>query len=495
MFPRPQLDPDSEVPLYKQLHSQLRDWIDGGRLPHGERLPSTRELAGLLGLNRTTVSACYSLLESDGLIRGHVGRGSFVIGEPKGQAQGLDWDVLLQDLERVPMGPSQMQAPSEGTISFATARPREELFPMEEVRATCREVLAGSDASGILQLGSPGGYPRLRDYLLAGARRDHIARPQDDLTITSGCQQALDLVQRVLVGAGDAVVLEDPVYPGVRHLFARAGARLIGVPVGPQGIDMEHLERVLLRERPRMLVVTPNFQNPTGATIPLSARRSIVEMARESGTVVVENDIYGELRYQGEPLPSLKRLDETGDTILLRSFSKIGFPGLRVGWITAPRPMIARLAEAKQLTDLHTDQLSQAFLLRFAESGRLAAHRAQVIAAGAECLAAVLSACEEFMPAGTRFTRPQGGMNLWVRLPDPLDAAELLPRAERERVTYVPGRFFEVTHREPGGLRLSFAGLSPERIRAGVAILGEVFRSELERQRALRRYEPAPAMV
>lgn len=495
MFPRPQLDPESEVPLYKQLHSQLRDWIDGGRLPHGERLPSTRELAGLLGLNRTTVSACYSLLESDGLIRGHVGRGSFVIGEPKGSANGLDWDMLLQDLERVPMGPSQMQGPSEGSISFATARPREELFPLEEVRTTCREVLAGAEAAGILQLGSPGGYPRLRDHLLAEGRRDHIARPQDDLLITSGCQQALDLVQRVLVRAGDAIALEDPVYPGVKHLFTRAGARLIGVPVGPQGIDMEHLERVLLRERPRMLVVTPNFQNPTGATIPLSARRSILDMARESGTVVVENDIYGELRYQGEPAPSLKRLDEAGDTILLRSFSKIGFPGLRVGWITAPRPMIARLAEAKQLTDLHTDQLSQAFLLRFAESGRLAAHRAQVIAAGAECLAAVLAACEEFLPAGTRFTRPQGGMNLWVRLPEPLDAAELLPRAERESVTYVPGRFFEVTHHEPGGLRLSFAGLSPERIRAGVAILGEVFRSELERQRALRRYEPAPAMV
>jgi 2-aminoadipate transaminase len=118
-----------------------------------------------------------------------------------------------------------------------------------------------------------------------------------------------------------------------------------------------------------------------------------------------------------------------------------------------------------------------------------------VLAAGAECLATVLAACEEFLPAGTRFTRPEGGMNLWVRLPEPLDSAELLPRAEREHVTYVPGKFFEVTHHEPGGLRLSFAGLAPEKIRAGVAVLGEVFRSELERQRALRRYEPAPAMV
>jgi 2-aminoadipate transaminase len=221
----------------------------------------------------------------------------------------------------------------------------------------------------------------------------------------------------------------------------------------------------------------------------------ILAQARQAGVVVVENDIYGELRYEGEPVPPLKELDQTGDTILLRSFSKVAFPGLRVGWVTGPRALIARLAEAKQLADLHTDQLSQALLLRFAESGRLASHKNRILAAGAERLAAVLAACERSLPPTTRFTRPQGGMNLWVRLPEPLDAAELLARAERENVAYVPGKYFEVTHHELGSLRLSFAGLAPEKIRAGVAILGEVFSSELERVRAQRRYDPAPAMV
>jgi 2-aminoadipate transaminase len=291
------------------------------------------------------------------------------------------------------------------------------------------------------------------------------------------------------------VLVEDPIYPGVRILLARAGARVVGVPVGAQGIDVEALTRALAREKARLLVVTPNFQNPTGATIPLAARRWILAKARESGVVVVENDIYGELRYEGEPVPPLKQLDEAGDTVLLRSFSKVAFPGLRVGWITGPRALVARLAEAKQLADLHTDQLSQALLLRFAESGRLAAHKSRVLAAGAERLAAVLAACERSLPFGTRFTRPQGGMNLWVRLPEPLDASELLPRAERENVTYVPGKYFEVAHHEPGSLRLSFAGLAPDAIQAGVARLGEVFSSELERVRASRRYDPAPAMV
>src|SRR5262249_19547496 len=152
-----------------------------------------------------------------------------------------------------------------------------------------------------------------------------------------------------------------------------------------------------------------SFQNPTGATLPLAARKNLLRLARHSGTVVIENDIYGTLRYEGDPLPSLKELDETGEVVLLGSFSKIAFPGLRVGWIIAPQSLIHRLQEAKQWCDLHSDQLSQAVLFRFAESGRLAAHRQRVIEAGAQRLRAVLRACEEFLPAGSRWTRPQGG--------------------------------------------------------------------------------------
>ena len=189
-------------------------------------------MAGLLGLNRTTVTAAYSLLETEGLIRGHVGRGSFVTGQARSASSGLDWDRLLDGPERISMAPSQ---PPGGVISFATSRPAENLFPLEEVRATCREVLAGSQAAAILQLGSPGGYPPLREYLLAEARRDGVAQPQDDILITNGCQQGLDLVQRVLVRAGDTVLVEDPIYPGVKNLLSRAGARVDGIPVGPAG--------------------------------------------------------------------------------------------------------------------------------------------------------------------------------------------------------------------------------------------------------------------
>ncbi|HUQ92059.1 MAG TPA: PLP-dependent aminotransferase family protein [Bryobacteraceae bacterium] len=490
MLPPIQLDASSETPLYRQLCDQLRTHIHSGRLGRGHRLPATRELAGLLGLNRATVSSAYELLENEGLLKGHVGRGSFVDGGG-GLASGISWDRFEPALT----APTPSLSLGSDGISFATSRPAEELFPLEEFRITCDEVIGGDHAGAILQLGSPAGYQPLRHYLLEEARREGVARANDEIAITSGCQQALDLIQRVLLMPGDTVALEDPIYPGLRSVFASGGARLLGVPTGSQGLDLGALEQILNRERPRALVVTPNFQNPTGATLTLSARQAVLRMAREAHVIVIENDIYGPLRYEGEALPTLKQLDASGDVVLLGSFSKIAFPGLRVGWVIGPQAFVSRLQEAKQRCDLHSDQLSQAVLLRFAESGRLAAHRARVLEAGGLRLCAVLAACQQYLPTGSHYTRPQGGMNLWVRLPEPLDSSELLPRAERANVNYLPGKYFAVSRVESGGLRLSFAGLNPERIREGVSILGGIFAAELERVRAVRRMAPAPALV
>jgi 2-aminoadipate transaminase len=289
------------------------------------------------------------------------------------------------------------------------------------------------------------------------------------------------------------VAVEDPVYTGLKNLLAGSGAQLAGVPVGSDGIDLAHLERVFERDRPRLLVVTSNFQNPTGATLPLEARRALIEAARAAAVPVVENDPYGDLRYSGEPVPALKQLDEHGGTVLLRSFSKVSFPGLRVGWVLGPKPLLDRLRHAKESADLHTDQLSQAVLLEFARSGRLEAHRRRVLQAGAERLAATLDACRRYFPAGTRWTTPGGGMNIWLRLPEPLDAGELLPAAQQAGVAYLPGRYFAVSRLDPGALRLSFAGLAPEQIRSGLEVLGRLITEEIESAR--RNFEPAPAMV
>ena len=460
MLPKPQLDPASEIPLYRQLYDFIRGSIDDGTLPLGSRLPATRELAGQLGLNRTTVSAAYELLETEGLIRGHVGRGSFV----------------------------SARSAVEPGISFAASRPSAGLFPLDEFRETCQEVLAGPEAAAILQLGAPNGYGPLREYLLEAARSAGEAAPGDDILITSGCQQALDLVRRALIGAGDSVAVEDPVYPGLRMAFQQGGTRLLGIPVGLRGLDVDALERTLATERPALAALTPDFQNPTGTSLDHATRNRVLCIVKSTGARLIENDIYGDLRYEGERAPTLKALDPGAGTILLRSFSKIAFPGLRVGWIVGPREIVRRLAEAKRWCDLHTDQLSQAVLLRFAETGRLAAHRGRVLRAGTERLRAALDACSRRLPAGSEFTRPEGGMHLWARLPGGIDTAEALGKAQRAGVAYLPGSYFAVTRDHSSALRLSFAGVEPEQIAKGIALLGDVFQEELERA-------PEPAMV
>ena len=304
------------------------------------RLPATRELAHSLGVNRTTVAAAYELLEREGLLSAHVGRGTFVHAPGSG----------------IP-----------GVISFSSSRPADELFPLDAIQGILRQSTEDPELlRSLLQLGSTLGYQPLREYIASTFDEPAANGAASGVLISSGCQQALDLLARAFVQPGDLVMVEEPVYPGLREVFLRSGARLIGLPVGEIGLDLESLELALRRERPRLLLVTPDFQNPTGATLPMESRKELVALARRHNVTLVEIAIYRGLRYEGEELPSLRSLDETGGVIHIGSFSKIAFPGLRVGWVCAMREQIERLAEAKQWSDLHTDHLSQYILHEFA---------------------------------------------------------------------------------------------------------------------------------
>jgi 2-aminoadipate transaminase len=424
-----------------------------------------------LGLNRTTVAAAYSTLEEAGLIRGHVGRGSFVAGQPPVDVPA-NLDEPAPEIEHPIIGSSAGME-----ISFANSRPPAEAFPLASFRSLTKEVIDGGEAPQILQLGPTHGYLPLRRFLLNDALDRGIARPSDDLIITNGCQQALDLLARVFANK-TPVACEDPVYHGLIRVLTLAGAQMLPIPVDREGLDITALERALER-RPRMLIVTPSFQNPTGATLSLERRKQIVTLARKHGVMLVENDIYTELRYRGEPLPTLKELDESGNTILLRSFSKILFPGLRVGWTIGPRSVIARLVDAKQISDLHSDQLSQAVMLRFSESGELQKHIEQTRTEGRIRLEAALTACTRFLPRGCTFTSPDGGMNLWMELPAPLTADALLTRTRERGVDFLPGRYFSAAGAHARGLRISFGGLLPHQITRGIEILGDCARREL----------------
>ncbi|MBV9268669.1 MAG: PLP-dependent aminotransferase family protein, partial [Acidobacteriaceae bacterium] len=402
-----------------------------------------------------------------------------------------NWDAILPPVET-----RTRPIPHEVEISFANSRPAGVEFPIAEFRRLAREVIDSESARDILQLGSAHGYPPLRKYLVESAMRSGAARASDDVMVTNGCQQALDLVARVFAVPGAAVLLEDPSYHGLIRVFARSGWEILSARVDEHGVETAGLEKLLEQRRPRLLVVNPNFQNPTGATLPFERRLRLIELARRYDCVIVESDIYSELRYSGTALPTVKELDYTGSTILLRSYSKVSFPGLRVGWIVAPRPVIGRLADAKEISDLHSDQLSQAVLLRFAESGELGKHMERTRRAGAERLDALLQACADYLPEGVRWTRPEGGMNLWIELPAPLLAEQVLTVAREAGVAFMPGSFFSARLAHARALRISFGGLTAGQIVRGIRILGDVVTRELGGAASVRsEWEASAALV
>jgi len=502
------LQPQSHVPLYVQLRDQLRALVHAGDLRPGDRIPASRELATLLGIHRTTVANAYAELESEGLIQGHVGRGTFIKGNGNGLklsppppaipngAERIRWELLFAD-ERGEEILSRLTASApEDALSFVMACPAEEYFPVDELQM-CVNAALRREAKEVLSLGPSDGYPPLKEALLELLRGEGIAAKDENLLITDGCQQALDLISKAFVRPGDSVILENPAYPGAVAIFNGARARCLGVPVRTQaepdkalGLDLEALEATLAANRIKLIVLTPDFQNPTGTSLPLASRRKVLELAARYQVPVVEDHIYARLHAREERIPSLKQLDRSNLVIHIDSFAKVAFPGLRVGWIVAPPAAIERLRQVKQTTDLHTDQLAQATLAEFLRRGLFTKHLAKMRKVYASRLHALDEALRRHMPEGTRWTRPEGGMCLWLELPPGFDASELLIHAKERGVIFAPGRYFYVQGPLPNTLRLGFANLDEKQIARGTATLAELLRIEMrKRQRGVRRAE------
>jgi len=504
------LQPESHVPLYIQLRDQLRALVHAGDLRPGDRIPASRELATILGVHRTTVANAYAELEAEGLIQGHVGRGTFIQGNGHshalrftppppslgGNGGGLRWELLFADErgEEI-LGRLTASAP-EDSLSFVMARPAADFFPVEELQICVNTVLR-REASDVLNLGSSDGYAPLKEALLELLHQDGITAKDENLLVTDGCQQALDLISKAFVRPGDCVVMENPTYPGAVAIFNGARARSIGVPVNthpepgkPMGVDLEAMEATLAANRVKLIVLTPDFHNPTGTSMPLASRRKLLELATRHQVPVVEDHIYARLHARDERVPSLKQLDRSNLVIHIDSFAKVAFPGLRVGWIVAAPAAIERLRQVKQTTDLHTDQLAQATLAEFLRRGYFSKHLAKMRKIYALRLSALDEALRKNMPEETRWTRPEGGMCLWLELPAGFDASELLIHAKERGLLFAPGRYFYVQSHLPNTLRLGFANLDEKELTRGVVTLAELLRIEMKkRQRGVRRAE------
>lgn len=372
-------------------------------------------------------------------------------------------------------------------ISFAGGLPAPESFPIPEVAEAAQRVLrdAGTRA---LQYGATEGYAPLREWVADQMRAAGVPADSENVLITTGSQQALDLVGRVFVDPGDELLVESPTYLAALQAWNSYGARYLTASADEEGIRTDALEP-LLAQRPKLLYSVPNFQNPTGVTLSAARRIGLVELAAAHGVPIVEDDPYRELRFEGEPLPRLishaaGRLSGTesytGGVLYASTFSKVLAPGLRVGYVVAPAEVIAKLVQAKQATDLHTASLNQMLVYELATSGAIARNGAAVARRYAERRDAMIAAMREHVPDGVTWTHPAGGMFLWVTLPLGLDAGELLQEALEQRVAFVPGTPFHPNGGGANTLRLNFSNAAPEQIREGIARLGRALHARIE---------------
>jgi 2-aminoadipate transaminase len=358
-------------------------------------------------------------------------------------------------------------------ISFASGLPDPALYPAAALAEIAEEVLA-QDGRAALQYGPAEGHPPLRARVAEMLRRRGLAdATPEHVLITHGSQQALDLAARACLNPGDSVLLETPSYLAAIQIFDSYEAGYDVVPLDAEGMDVERAEVILKTRIPRLLYTLPNFQNPTGITQSLARRQRLAELAAAHAIPTLEDDAYHDLRYEGEPLPPVAALAPNPLAVYTGTFSKTIAPGLRVGYLYAQPPLVARLAHLKQITDLQTGSFTQRIVLRFCERGLLEPQIALLQQTYRARRDALLQALTDHLPPEVRWTRPAGGMFVFVTLPEGRDAAALLPTAMQRGVVYVPGASF---HPNGGGahtLRLNFVSADEAAIRRGIALLAE----------------------
>lgn len=373
-----------------------------------------------------------------------------------------------------------------GMISFGGGFPAPDVFPVEEFKRACIHVLENKGPE-VLQYGSTDGYVPLRQMVSRYSIRSGMNIDISNILITSGSQQALDLLGKIFINRGDRILVESPTYLGALQAWNAYGAEYISVPVDEHGMRTDLLEEAL-RTGPKFIYVLPNFQNPTGTTLPLERRMKIIELADRYGVPIIEDDPYGQLRYEGEDIPSVEILDSrareqngtyTGNVIYLSTFSKILAPGLRLAWVVAPDTVIRKLALAKQGTDLNTSTFNQIVAHEVGQHGFIDRHVEVMKRVYVERRNAMLDSLEEHMPEGVTWTRPEGGLFLWATLPKNMNTTEMLPQTIDENVAYVPGEFFHPDGSGKNTLRLNFSFCCPEKINEGIARLGKAFKKKL----------------
>ena len=488
------LQRDSVNPLYRQLIEQIRAQIDGGDLPAGARLPASRILASQLGISRISVVSAYSELRAAGYLSARVGRGTFVaqVGRGAFVAQVGSGAFVAHDPADAPatqLQPSATSTPRRaasirqmmrlarkpGLIDFSGGAPPSDFFPLRYLQEAINQVIE-RDGADALAYDAPEGYPPLRSAVRDYVRAIGIHCRIDDVLITGGAQQAIDLVLQSLMRDGETLVTADPTYLGVIDIAEARRVNIHGLPIDERGIRIDALENALDRLRPRLIYVMPSYQNPTGHLMPLHRRRQLLRLASRHRIPILEDEVYREFRYEGDELPPLKALDESGVVIHTNAFTKVLLPGIRIGYLVADGPYYERLARVKQAADISTPGLNQRAIHWLLERGVLAKQLERNRSELRRRRTAAVAAAQRYLPAGSLWRAPAGGLFLWVELPaDGPSAAQTFMASIKRGVAFAIGELFYSGKGGVRAMRLNFGIHDPDRIETGFQRIGQAW--------------------
>lgn len=364
-------------------------------------------------------------------------------------------------------------------ISFAGGLPDPELFPLKEIEGSTAAVFKKEGAK-LLQYSQSEGIPILKDWICKYYDEKYQLKIcPEQVLITNGSQQALDLIGKAFINPGDQIVLEQPSYLGAIQAFMAYEPAILPVAIHKDGIDIQALEALLILHQPKLLYLVSNFQNPSGFTLSLEKREQLTALAVAYGFIIIEDDPYGQLRYEGEHLPPMLAFCQ--NSILCGSFSKVVAPGLRIGWVVAQEAIIQKLLVLKQASDLHSNNLSQYITEHFLSNYNLDNHLDKLRASYGEKCQYMFDILKRALPAECRISKPEGGMFLWVEIPEFMDAEELLRETIQQRVLFVPGKYFFTNGKGHNTMRLNFTNSSKQQIEAGVLVIAEVMEKMLVR--------------
>ncbi len=479
------LDASKNLPLYMQIAEHIKSLITSGEIKPGEKLLPIRKLAAELDVNPITVVNAYKYLEEQELASSRVGSGTYVTyrkSPTEAQTTASNRSNLLLEIEYneynlIDRGQIRIKP---GIINFASASPSPELFPVKEFKNVLNEVLERDKGFAFSYQESQGYYP-LRESIAEYIHTYNIKSSPEEIQIISGAQQGIDIITKVLIKPGDCIFIENPSYAGAISAFTSRGAKLVQIPINPDGIDLNYMEIKLKEQRPKFVYIMPCFQNPTGYLYSPSTRKGILELAEKYDFLIIEDDHLSDLSFSYEKVYPLKSDDKNNRVVYIKSFSKIFMPGLRIAFLIAHPDMYNDLIEAKHSSDISTSGFLQRAFDLYLRKGIMPSHIESTKRIYKERYDTMLQSLKQYLPEEIKFVPPAGGLNFWICLPEGYNSDNLYVECLKKDILFVPGSFFNPSQTPVPCFRLSFAATNKQEIEKGIESLAktiEIFLKE-----------------